>query len=59
MIPSSPEAALRNTYDDQETQALLLVPYCSGLIRLVVGARPSKQISNKVDLTMGSGDQPV
>jgi hypothetical protein len=59
MIPSSPEAALRNPYDDQKTQALLLVPYYSGLIRLAVGARPSKQISNEVDLTMGSGDQPV
>jgi hypothetical protein len=34
-------------------------PYYSGHIRSCVGVRPSKQRSNRVDRTMGSGDRPV
>jgi hypothetical protein len=53
------EADLRNPYDNQEAQALLLSPYCLSHIRLAIGACPSKQRSNGVDRTIGSGDRPI
>jgi hypothetical protein len=58
-VPSSPEAALRSPYDDQEAQALLLDAHCSGHIRSAIGMRPPKQRSNIMDHTMGGGDRPV
>jgi hypothetical protein len=44
-VPSSSEATLRSSHDDQEAQALLLGPYGPSRMRSAIGARPSKQRS--------------
>jgi hypothetical protein len=57
--PASLEAALHSPYDNQEAQALFLGPYRLNRIRSAIDTCPSKQRSNRVDCTMGSGDWAV
>jgi hypothetical protein len=54
---ASTEVALHSSHDDQEAQALLLGAFCSGRIRLAIGTHSPKHRSNRVDHTMGSGNQ--
>jgi hypothetical protein len=58
-VPIGTEATLCSSHDDQEAKALLLGAHHLSHIRLAIGVRHSKQRSNMLDCTMGSGDRPV
>jgi hypothetical protein len=57
MVPTSVEAALCSSHDDQEAKALLLGAHSPGRVRSAISTGPLEHRSNRADRSMGSGDR--